>query len=420
MSVLTARGSGHSQLQRVNLALGEDRYPRLGITTMFSWSVLVVSRQRLPDFNCHHRSALQPDFSWWHHAKPGRCEGLTQTCKRLRLRGMSKGHSNHFEQWSSNGGDCSQRRHRPAEISLRRFPAATQPYRQRQERFSEQARNKHVSDQSTNIASSVPDAVYRESPPLSPISEILYHGSYQSTDETPCRELRGTRCIQLHRRPTNHARNATIQPFRLPPSATARPRLFSRMKRTIIGLRPPFWCNAAINILGSFSCSKGTSAEDGRALNTFSAGTCAFSWLLSSLMSCTISSDRPGQTSLVDWSPWHLDVMTGYGGSNFSFSCRPMVRSRGLVSSPVLLCLSIFGFHPFLSLTTTHPDVPQSRYTTHSLWSSIAYTRSSRPQWLLPAFRSNFNSRSSLAWTPDHSMQLVLSADTGITPPRIQ
>lgn len=133
-------------------------------------------------------------------------------------------------------------------------------------------------------------------------------------------------------------------------SATARPHLFSRMKRTIIGLRPPFWCKAAINILGSFSCSKGTSAEDGRALNTFSAGTCAFSWLLSSLMSCNISSDRPGQTSLVDWSPWHLDVMTGYGGSNFSFSSRPMVRSRGLVSSRVLLCLSIFWFRPFLFL----------------------------------------------------------------------
>jgi hypothetical protein len=71
---------------------------------------------------------LQPGLSWWHHAKHGRCEGLAQPCRTLRLRGMSKGHNNHFEQWSSNGGDYRrQRRHRPAEISLRRFPAATQP-----------------------------------------------------------------------------------------------------------------------------------------------------------------------------------------------------------------------------------------------------------------------------------------------------
>jgi hypothetical protein len=129
----------------------------------------------------------------------------------------------------------------------------------------------------------------------------------------------------------------------------------------------------------------------------------------------------PGRFPLVDWSPWHLDVMTGYGGSNFSFSCRPMVRSKGLVSSHVCF-ISKYSLVSSFSLLYHLPSRRASNtlyHTTQSPWSSIAYIRSSRPQWLPLAFLLNFNSRSSLSWTPDHSMQLVLSADTGITLPRI-
>jgi hypothetical protein len=99
--------------------------------------------------------------------------------------------------------------------------------------------------------------------------------SDQPTDETTKEGYVAQDAFTRNKTP-NHAKTATLLPFRLLPSLTS---IFSRMKRTIIGLRPPFHVlvKAALDILGSFSCSKGTSAEDGRALNTFSDGTTAFS-----------------------------------------------------------------------------------------------------------------------------------------------
>lgn len=135
--------------------------------------------------------------------------------------------------------------------SLRRFPAATQPYRQRQECF--RSKDEHVPDQSTNIASSVPDQVYGEKIPLSPIFETFYRASsYRLT-----RSANRTTCT-WHNRHLDETRHP----------ATHRMSLFSHSDSLLLPdlslsdetdyHRPPtaLNCSAAIDILGSFSCSK--------------------------------------------------------------------------------------------------------------------------------------------------------------------
>jgi len=61
--------------------------------------------------------------------------------------------------------------------------------------FSEEARFNHVPDQSTSIASSVPDAARGEKVPSALYVRYSNHASYQPIDKTTRRELRGTRCL---------------------------------------------------------------------------------------------------------------------------------------------------------------------------------------------------------------------------------